>query len=172
VRRARQAVGGRRRPPPRTLPAVARAAAATAAQATRAERAAAALAAEMEGLARARRDVMRRRRQERLDDALAAAVDESAVDETEAGGAGTAERLAHPGVCAKGVGEFRVYSTLTTANRLSWPYKPCLASSVCKGDGVVSQRGPSAASQPPVGRISATRRPHPVPLGRIPCGGR
>jgi len=96
----------------------------------------------MEGLARARRDVMRRRRQERLDDALAArAVDESAVDETEAGGAGTAERLAHPGVCAKGVGEFRVYSTLTTANRLSWPYKPCLASSVCKGDGVVSQRG-------------------------------
>jgi hypothetical protein len=45
-----------------------------------------ALAAEMEGLAR--RDVMRRRRQERLDDALAAAADESAVDETEAGGAG------------------------------------------------------------------------------------
>ena len=38
-----------------------------------------ALAAEMEGLAR--RDVMRRRRQERLDDALAAAADESAVDE-------------------------------------------------------------------------------------------
>jgi hypothetical protein len=91
VRRARQAVGGRRRPPPRTLPAVARAAAATAAQATRAERAAAALAAEMEGLARARRDVMRRRRQERLDDALAAAADETAVDETEAGGVGTAD---------------------------------------------------------------------------------
>ena len=40
-------------------------------KATRAERAAAALAAEMEGLARARRDTMRRWRQERLDDALA-----------------------------------------------------------------------------------------------------
>ena len=26
--------------------------------------------------------------------------------------------------------EFRVYSSLPTANRLSWPYKPCLASSV------------------------------------------
>ena len=25
--------------------------------------------------------------------------------------------------------EFRVYSSLPTANRLSWPYKPCLASS-------------------------------------------
>jgi len=24
--------------------------------------------------------------------------------------------------------EFRVYSSLQTANRLSWPYKPCLAS--------------------------------------------
>ena len=45
----------------------------------------------MEGLARARRDVMRRRRQERLDDALAAAADETAVDETEAGGVGTAD---------------------------------------------------------------------------------
>jgi hypothetical protein len=47
-----------------------------------AERAAAAfgvaLAAEMEGLARARRDVMRRRRQVRLDDALVAAADETA----------------------------------------------------------------------------------------------
>jgi hypothetical protein len=37
--------------------------------------------AEMEGLARAWRDTMRRLRQERLDDALAAAADESAVDE-------------------------------------------------------------------------------------------
>ena len=53
--------GGRAPPPPRTLPAEAMAAAAEA-QATRAERAAVALAAEMEGLARARRDVMRRRR--------------------------------------------------------------------------------------------------------------
>ena len=26
--------------------------------------------------------------------------------------------------------EFRVYSSLPTANRLSWPYKPCLASSI------------------------------------------
>jgi hypothetical protein len=56
-----------------------------------AERAAAALAAEKEGLARARQDVMRRRRQVRLDDALVAAADETAVDETEAGGAGTAD---------------------------------------------------------------------------------
>ena len=57
---------GRAPPPPRTLPAVARAAAAEA-QATRAERAAAALAAERKGLARARQDVVRRRRQVRLD---------------------------------------------------------------------------------------------------------
>jgi len=49
------------------------------------------LAAEMKGLARARRDVMRGRWQERLDDALAAAADETAVDETEAGEAGTAD---------------------------------------------------------------------------------
>ena len=42
-------------------------------------------------MARARRDVVRRRRQERLDDALAAAADKSAVDEKEAGGAGTAD---------------------------------------------------------------------------------
>jgi hypothetical protein len=96
VRRARRAVGGRRRHRGRclkTLPAVARAAAAEA-QRTRAERAAAALAAEMEGLARARQDTMRRWRQERLDDALAAAADESSMDETEAGGAGTTDAAA------------------------------------------------------------------------------
>jgi len=29
--------------------------------------------------------------------------------------------------------EFRVYSSLQTANRLSWPYKPCLASNVVPG---------------------------------------
>jgi hypothetical protein len=62
ARAAGAAGGGRAPPPPRTLPAVTRAAAAEA-QATRAERAAAALAAEMEGLARARRDTMRRWRQ-------------------------------------------------------------------------------------------------------------
>jgi hypothetical protein len=61
------------------------------AQATRAERAAAALTAEREGLARARQDMVRRRRQVPLDDALVAAADETAVDETEAGGAGTAD---------------------------------------------------------------------------------
>jgi hypothetical protein len=66
-------------------------AAAAEAQAARAERAAAALAAEKEGLARARQDGMRRRRQVRLDDALVAAADETAVDETEAGEAGTAD---------------------------------------------------------------------------------
>jgi hypothetical protein len=43
------------------------------------------LAAEREGLARERRDVVRRRRQVRLDDALVAAADETAVDETERG---------------------------------------------------------------------------------------
>ena len=42
----------------------------------------------MEGLARARRDVMRGRRQVQLDDALVAAADEMAADETEAGEAG------------------------------------------------------------------------------------
>ena len=58
---ARRAVERRAPPPPRTLPAEARAAAAEA-NATRAERAAAALAAEMAGLAREWRDTMRRRR--------------------------------------------------------------------------------------------------------------
>ena len=65
-------------------------AAAAEAQATRAERAAAALAAEREGLARARQDVVRRRRQVRLDDALVAAADETAVD---ARGSGTGSAL-------------------------------------------------------------------------------
>jgi len=32
-------------------------------------------------------------------------------------------------VCSPVHPEFRVYSSLPTANRLSWPYKPCLASS-------------------------------------------
>ena len=50
-----------------------------------------ALAADKEGLARARQDVMRRRRQVQVDDALVAAADETAVDETEAGEAGTAD---------------------------------------------------------------------------------
>jgi len=71
--RAAGAAGGGRAPPPlRTLPA--------GGGYTRAERAAAALAAEMEGLARARRDVVRRRRQVQLNDApLVAAADETAV---------------------------------------------------------------------------------------------
>ena len=66
ARAAGAAGGGRAPPPPRTLSVVARAAAAEA-QATRAERAAAVLAAERKGLARARQDVVRRRRQVRLD---------------------------------------------------------------------------------------------------------
>ena len=90
ARQARAAGGGRAPPPPRTPPAEAGAAAAGA-QATRAERAEAALAAEMEGLARERRDTMTRRRQERLGDALVAAADEPAVHETEAGGEGAAD---------------------------------------------------------------------------------
>eukprot|EP00964_Phaeocystis_antarctica_P049031 scaffold28390_cov72-Phaeocystis_antarctica.AAC.2 len=45
----------------------------------------------MEGLARVRRDVMRSRRQGRLDDALVAAADEPTDDGTEAGGAGAAD---------------------------------------------------------------------------------
>ena len=51
------------------------------------------MAAEKEGgaLARARQDVMRRRRKVQLDDALEAAADETAVDETEAGEADTAD---------------------------------------------------------------------------------
>ena len=49
------------------------------------------MAAEMEGLARVRRDVMRSRRQGRLDDALVAAADEPTDDGTEAGGAGAAD---------------------------------------------------------------------------------
>ena len=89
ARQARAAGGGRAPPPPRTLPAEARAATAES-KATRAERTAAALAAEMEGLAQERRDTMLRRRQKRLDDALVAAADEPAVHETEAGGAGAA----------------------------------------------------------------------------------
>ena len=90
ARQARAAGGGRAPPPPRTPPAEAGAAAAGA-KATRAERAEAALAAEMEGLARERRDTMTRRRQERLGDALVAAADEPAVHETEAGGEGAAD---------------------------------------------------------------------------------
>ena len=69
ARRARVAGGTRALPPPRTLPAEAAAAAAEA-KATRAERVAEALVAEMAGLAQVRRDVMRSRRQGRLDDAL------------------------------------------------------------------------------------------------------
>ena len=49
------------------------------------------MAAEMEGLARERRDTMLSRWQERLDDALVAAADEPAVHETEAGGEGAAD---------------------------------------------------------------------------------
>jgi len=55
------------------------------------------LAAEMEGLARVRRDVMRSRRQGRLDDALVAAADEPTDDGTEAGGAGAADAAAAEG---------------------------------------------------------------------------
>ena len=89
ARAAGAAGGGRAPPPPRTPTAVAGAAAAEV-RATRAERAAAALAAEREGLAQERRDVRRRQRQVRLGDAMAAAADETAMDETEAGEAGTA----------------------------------------------------------------------------------
>ena len=72
ARRARAAGGGRAPPPPRTLPAEARVAAAKAA-ATRAGRAEAALGAEVERLAQARQDMMRRRQQDRFDDELVAA---------------------------------------------------------------------------------------------------
>ena len=63
------------------------------------------LAAEMEGLARVRRDVMRSRRQGRLDDALVAAADEPTDDGTEAGGAGAADAAARKGESEGGSGE-------------------------------------------------------------------
>ena len=50
------------------------------------------MAADKEGLARARQDVMRRRRQVQLDDALEAAADETAVDETGGGRGGHGRR--------------------------------------------------------------------------------
>ena len=85
ARRARAAGDGRAPPPPRTLPAEARVAAAKAA-ATRAGRAEAALGAEVERLAQARQDMMRRRQQDRFDDELVAAAVEPV-----AGGAGVSK---------------------------------------------------------------------------------
>ena len=74
------------------------------------------LAAEMEGLARVRRDVMRSRRQGRLDNALVAAADEPTDDGTEAGGAGEADAAGGRGGAAgarkrrRGEGESEVGS--------------------------------------------------------------